>query len=112
LEDARKVAAAMGLPLWWLNVQASAYVSNQYDAAMREVFDNPGIRVMAASPEHVFTVKVFASRGRDEDDLPALPKLLGSRPPSRHWKSAAKFFPDEEIPARSMAMLEAFFAVQ
>jgi hypothetical protein len=33
----------------WLNDQASAYVSNQYDAGKREVFDHPGIRVMAAS---------------------------------------------------------------
>ena len=32
LEEARNVAEAMGLPQWWLNDQASAYVSNQYDA--------------------------------------------------------------------------------
>jgi predicted nucleotidyltransferase len=72
LEEARNVAEAMGLPPWWLNDQASAYVSNQHDAGKREVFDHPGIRVMAASPEHVFAMKVFASRGRDEDDLRAL----------------------------------------
>lgn len=57
LEEARNVAEAMGLPPWWLNDQASAYVSNQYDAGKREVFDHPGIRVMAASPEHVFAMK-------------------------------------------------------
>lgn len=89
LEKARNVAEAMGLPPWWLNDQASAYVSNQYDAGKREVFDHPGIRVMAASPEHVFAMKVFASRGRDEDDLRALAQI---------------------IPARSMAMLEDLFA--
>jgi hypothetical protein len=47
LEEARNVAEAMGLPPWWLNDQASAYVSSQHDAGKREVFDHPGIRVMA-----------------------------------------------------------------
>jgi predicted nucleotidyltransferase len=69
LEEARNVADAMGLPPWWLNEQASAYVSMQNDAGKREVVDHPGIRVMAASPEHVFAVKAFAARSRDEDDL-------------------------------------------
>jgi hypothetical protein len=32
LEEARNVADAMGLPPWWLNEQASAYVSTQNDA--------------------------------------------------------------------------------
>jgi hypothetical protein len=85
LEEARNVAEAMGLPPWWLNDQASAYVSNQYDAGKREVFDHPGIRVMAASPEHVFAMKVFASQGRDEDDLRALAQRArrASRPTTR-----------------------------
>jgi hypothetical protein len=41
------------------------------------VFDHPGIRVMAASPEHVFAMKAFAARGRDEDDLRALARIIG-----------------------------------
>jgi len=44
LEEARNVAQAMGLPPWWLNEQASSYVSAQHDAGKREVFDHPGIR--------------------------------------------------------------------
>ena len=72
LEEARNVAQVMGLPPWWLNEQASAYVSTQHDEGKREVFDHPGIRVMAASPEHVFAMKAFAARSRDEDDLRAL----------------------------------------
>ena len=64
LEEARNVAEAMGLPPWWLNDQASAYVSSQHDAGKREVFDHPGIRVMAASPEHVFVMKVVEAAPR------------------------------------------------
>jgi hypothetical protein len=77
LEEARNVAQALGLPPWWLNEQASAYVSNKNDPGKREVFDHPGIRVMAASPEHVFAMKAFAARGRDEDDLRALAGIIG-----------------------------------
>jgi hypothetical protein len=50
--DAKRVTRDVDLPPWWLNEQASAYVSTQNDAGKREVFDHPGIRVMAASPEH------------------------------------------------------------
>jgi predicted nucleotidyltransferase len=112
LEEARNVAEVMGLPPWWLNDQASAYVSNQYDAGKREVFDHPGIRVMAASPEHVFAMKVFASRGRDEDDLRALAQIIGISTVEAALQLCSRFFPDEEIPARSRAMLEDLFASQ
>ena len=50
LEEARKVADDPGLPCWWLNEQASVYISGKEDASKRRVFDHPGLRVMAASP--------------------------------------------------------------
>ena len=112
LEEARNVAEAMGLPPWRLNDQASAYVSKQHDAGKREVFDHPGIRVMAASAEHVFAMKAFASRGRDEDDLRALAQIIGISTVEAALKLCSRFFPDEGIPARSMAMLEDLFASQ
>ena len=110
LEEARNVAETMGLPHWWLNEQASAYVSTQNDAGKREVFDHPGIRVMAASPEHVFAMKAFAARGRDEDDLRALASIICISTLAAALDTCAQFFPDEELPARSRAMLEDLFA--
>ncbi|MBU2670187.1 nucleotidyltransferase [Actinoplanes bogorensis] len=110
LEEARNVAEAMGLPPWWLNEQASAYVSTQNDAGKREVFDHPGIRVMAASPEHVFAMKAFAARGRDEDDLRALASIIGITTLEAALDICVQFFPDEELPPRSRAMLEDLFA--
>lgn len=71
------MAQVMGLPPWWLNEQVSAYVSTQQDELKREVFDHAGIRVMAASPEHVFAMNAFAARSRDEDDLRALAAIIG-----------------------------------
>lgn len=109
LEEARNVAEAMGLPPWWLNEQASAYVSVQNDDGKREVFDHPGIRVMAASPEHVFAMKSFAARSRDEEDLRALARIIGITATEQALEVCERFFPAEPLPPRSRAMLEDLF---
>jgi hypothetical protein len=57
LDEARKVAEDLGLPQWWLNEQASVYISAKEDVSKRRVFDHPGLRVMAASTTHVFAMK-------------------------------------------------------
>ncbi|MEV6341926.1 DUF6036 family nucleotidyltransferase [Actinoplanes sp. NPDC051851] len=109
LEEARNVAAALGLPPWWLNEQASTYVSTQHDAGKREVFDHPGIRVMAASPEHVFAMKAFAARTRDEEDLRSLAGIVGVTTIDAALELCQRYFPAEVLPARSQAMLEDLF---
>jgi hypothetical protein len=53
LEEARNVAQDLGLPMWWLNEQASVYISGKDDPGKRRVFDHPGLRVTAASPRHI-----------------------------------------------------------
>jgi predicted nucleotidyltransferase len=112
IEEARIVAEAMGLPPWWLNEQASAYVSTQKDDGRREVFDHPGIRVMAASAEHVFAMKAFAARGRDEDDLRTLANLIGITTIDAALGLCERFFPGEAVPPRSRAMLEDLFSTE
>jgi predicted nucleotidyltransferase len=109
LEEARNVAAAMDLPAWWLNEQASAYVSSQPDDGKREVFDHPGIRVLAASAEHVFAMKAFAARSRDEEDLRKLAELVGITTVNQALRLCERFFPAEPLPPRSTAMLEDLF---
>jgi hypothetical protein len=47
------------------------------DPGKRRVFDHPGLRVMAASPEHVFAMKALAARTRDIDDLRLLGDMIG-----------------------------------
>jgi hypothetical protein len=49
-EEAAEVARELGLPHWWLNEQASAYVSNVPDGEKRSVFNHPGLRVAVTSP--------------------------------------------------------------
>jgi acetyl-CoA carboxylase carboxyltransferase component len=52
-EEAMRVANDLGLPRWWLNEQASTYISGKEDADKRRVFDHPGLRVMAATTSHL-----------------------------------------------------------
>jgi hypothetical protein len=61
-EEARAVGAELGLPSWWLNEQASSYVAPGGDPSPSRVFDHPGLRVFAASPEHLLAMKALAAR--------------------------------------------------
>jgi hypothetical protein len=65
---------------------------------------------MAASPEHVLAMKAFAARSRDEDDLRALTKIIGVTTMGAALALCERFFPDEQLPPRSMAMLEDLLA--
>jgi hypothetical protein len=64
---------------------------------------------MAASPEHVFAMKAFAARSRDEDDLRTLAAILGIATLEPALALCEHFFPGETLPARSRAMLEDLF---
>jgi len=77
LEEALAVAAELGLPRWWLNEQASSYVAPDGDSAASRVFDHPGLRVFAASPEHLLAMKALAARPRDAEDIRQLVQVLG-----------------------------------
>jgi hypothetical protein len=109
LEEARRVADDLGLPPWWLNEQASVYISGKDDPGKRRVFDHPGLRVMAASPQHIFAMKSFAARTRDVDDLRVLADMIGLHSSGDALRICADFYPDEPIPARSAAILRELF---
>lgn len=109
LEEARKVADDLGLPYWWLNEQASVYISGKEDANGRRVFDHTGLRVMAASPAHVFAMKARAVRTRDIDDLRLLADIIGVNSADAALRITADFYPDEPVSARSAAVLHELF---
>ena len=109
LEEAKRVADDLGLPPWWLNEQATVYISGKDDPGKRRVFDHPGLRVMAASPEHVFAMKALAARTRDIDDLRLLAGMIGVETADAALQICADFYPDEPIPPRTDAVLRELF---
>lgn len=106
LAEAETVAQELGLPRWWLNEQASAYVAPGGDAQAPLVFDHPGLRVHAASAQHLLAMKVLAGRRRDVEDIRVLADHLGLRTASEVRAVCVDVFPDESIPKRSELLLE------
>lgn len=109
LEEARGVAAELGLPDWWLNKQASSYVAPGGDPSSSRVFDHPGLRVFAASPEHLLAMKALAARPRDAQDIKPLTELLNLHTVPDVLALVRDIFPEDEPPARLALLLEDIF---
>jgi len=109
VDEVHEVAAELGLPPWWLNEQASVYVAPGGDPSAPRVFDHPGLRVSAASPEHLLAMKVLAARGRDVDDIRFLVRHLALTSVEQVVALCAKIFPDEPVSDRAKLMLEDMF---
>lgn len=109
LEEARAVAAELGLPSWWLNEQASSYAAPRGDPSASRVFDHPGLRVFAASPEHLLAMKALAARPRDAQDIRQLTEVLNLHTVAEVLALVQDVFPEEEPPARLRLLLEDIF---
>ncbi|MHB8451883.1 MAG: DUF6036 family nucleotidyltransferase [Mycobacteriales bacterium] len=109
IDEARAVAADLGLPDWWLNEQASSYVAVGGDERAAKIFEHPGLRVSAASAEHLLAMKVLAARRRDADDIRILIDELGITDLASVLALCAEIFPDEPLPARARLVLEDVF---
>jgi hypothetical protein len=108
-EEALAVAAELGLPRWWLNEQASSYVAPGGDPTASHVFDHPGLRAFAASPEHLLAMKAFAARPRDAEDIRQLALLLNLGSASEVLALVREVFPDQDPPERLGLLLEDIF---
>ena len=109
LAEARAVAEEFDLPPWWLNEQASSYVAPGGDPNAPRVVDLPGLRVTAASPEHLLAMKAVAARPRDRDDLRFLVNQLQLSTADQVVALCARVFPDEPLPRRARLMIEELF---
>ena len=109
LEEAQAVAAELGLPNWWLKEQASSYAAPGGDPSASRVFDHPGLRVFAASPEHLLAMKALAARPRDAQDIRQLVEMLKLHTVADVLALVQDVFPEEEPPARLRLLLEDIF---
>lgn len=107
--EAQSVALELGLPRWWLNEQASAYVSPLDDTEAPLVFEHPGLRVHAASPRHLLAMKVLAGRRRDAGDIRSLAEHLGLRTADEVLAVCTAVFPDDPVPKRAHPLLDELF---
>ena len=80
----------------WLNEQASSYVAPGGDPSASRVFDHPGLRVFAASPEHLLAMKALAARPRDAYDIRRLAEVLNLHTVPDVLALVRKVFPEEE----------------
>jgi hypothetical protein len=108
-DEALEVARELGLPRFWLNEQASVYISATEDPAKKRVFDHPGLRVEAASPRHIFAMKALAARERDVPDLQLLAGLANIHTADAAIECARQFFPDEVMSQRAERVLAELF---
>ena len=104
-----EVAHRRGLPTSWLNEQATAYMPKGDDVHSRVVFDHPGLRVTAASPERMLAMKVRAARVTDIPDLQLLVDILGYTTPEQVDETALSVFGNEPLPQRSISTIATLF---
>lgn len=65
---AEEVAKRLNLPPNWLNDAVKGFLEKS-DPAPLLVFDEPGLRVMAASARFLLAMKLLAARREDEEDI-------------------------------------------
>lgn len=105
-EESLNVARDLGLPRWWLNEQASAYVSATPDEEKRTVFNHPGLRVAVISPEHLLAMKAIAARRfADLDDIAKLAHMLELSTVEAVSKLCLRVFPGEPLSDRARAVV-------
>jgi hypothetical protein len=76
------------------------------------LLDRAGLRVFAASPEHLLAMKALAARPRDAEDIRQLTQVLDLHTVDDVLASMREIFPEEEPPARLRLLLEDIFSDQ
>jgi hypothetical protein len=106
---AREVAKEEGLPLNWLNdgVKGWLYVEPETDLVMQL----SNLRVMAAKPEYILSMKCYAAR-LDTDDLndaKVLVNHLGLTDRNQVLDIVEKYIPSKLLSVKTAAFAEALF---
>ena len=109
VDEARQVARDLGLPPWWLNEQATTYISGKDDPGKRRVLRSSGAAGDGRITRARFAMKALAARTRDIDDLRLLAGMIGIETPEAALQVCADFYPDEPIPPRTDAVLRELF---
>jgi hypothetical protein len=106
-----EVAAELGLPRYWLNNQASVYLSRLPDEGKQIVLDEPGIRAFASSGEFAFAMKVLAGRRlHDRRDIDFLARRLGVQTVDEAMAVVRRVYPEADLKDHARLLLEDILA--
>ena len=115
-EAARLVQAEMDLPEGWLNDGAGAFVSAGHETAEGDLPQFPHLRLAAPTAEYMLAMKCMASRipvgpedQGDVGDLAVLIRHLGLGHADQALSIVARYYPEEQIPARARYVVEDLF---
>jgi len=104
-EAARVVAEDLNLPEQWLNDAVKLFLRGQ-DPAPIPVLDEPGLRVMAASPRYLLALKLLAARREDEADIRFLIGLLGIQTVDEALEIVQNIYPATQLLPKTRFILE------
>jgi hypothetical protein len=103
MEAQRQVAAELGLPAYWLNEQATAYLSSKADFALFGAYPDelhPGLLVHVATPEYLLAMKAQSQRIGDIRDAVLLARSTGLTTAEQITNLVGRFYPGEQITER------------
>lgn len=106
IEEIHAVAKELDLPRSWLNEQATMYAPADYRSNEGTVFSGTNLRVAAASPEAVLSMKVRAGREGDVTDIRFLLDKLGLNTVEAVLTIHDRWFPGDPLPDRKRLRLE------
>ncbi|MGB6770745.1 MAG: DUF6036 family nucleotidyltransferase, partial [Candidatus Dormiibacterota bacterium] len=106
---AAEMVEELGLPRGWLNDAARSYVPGADPRAL-PVLDVPGLRVTAASAEHLLGMKLLAARPeQDREDVIRLAAILGLSTPKEVLGVVERMYPPEMLLPRTRFLVNEMF---
>jgi hypothetical protein len=116
-ELARVVQAEMDLPEGWINDGAKGFVSARHETTAGDLPQFEHLRLTAPTAEYMLAMKCMAARIADRPeergdlgDIAFLIHHLGLRSPDQAMSIVARYYPEEQIPARTRFVIEDIFA--
>ncbi len=109
-EAAARVAAARILPTDWLNDAVKGYMPANTEPRSI-LLDLPHLAVWTPPPQYLLAMKAIAARfdSHDAQDLRALIRHMGLRRPEDVLEVVERYYPRNQIPAKTQYFLEELF---
>ena len=108
----KAIAADLGLPEDWMNDAVKGFLPGE-PRSKREIFARDHLRVWIPEPEYLLAMKGISARldTRDAEDLKLLIKLLKLDTPEKVFEILQKYYPKNQIPAKTQFFIEEIFEI-